>query len=114
MFQFQQGTYPCNTLDQESTGGFSNFYCIGIPGGGSSQYAQWILQGMGAPPIIDQFSTPVQTNGVILNLTSTAVSSVAANSKIMLVWARPDTVNGVGASVFIRNIDGRVPTNQRG
>jgi hypothetical protein len=114
-FQFKNGIYSCNTLDQESTGGFSNFYCIGIPGGGSTQYSQWILDGESSPPLIDQFdSTPAQTNGVVLNLTAAAVSSVAANSKIMIIWARPDTVNGVGAQVFEKNIGLRVPTNQRG
>lgn len=111
---FKNGTYPCNTLDQESTGGFSNYYCIGIPAGGSSQYVQWFLVGESNAPIIDQFSTPVQTNGVIINVTSTAVSSVPTHSKIMGIWARPDAANSVGVSVFEENLDIRVPTNQRG
>jgi len=114
-FFWKNGTYECNSLDQESTGGLSNFYCIGIPGGGPSQYAQWILEGETAPPPIDQFdSTPAQTSGVTFHLSTTAVSSVAANSKIMIVWARPDTVNGVGPQVFLKNLGVRVPTNQRG
>src|SRR5271166_211259 len=68
-FLFKDGIYPCNSLDQESTGGFSNYYCIGIPGGGPSQYPQWIIEGETADPIISEFGTPPQTSGVIFNLT---------------------------------------------
>jgi hypothetical protein len=114
-FFFKNGTYNCNSLDQESTGGFTNFYCVGIPGGGSTQYAQWILEGETSDVLIDQFdSTPAQTAGTIFNLTATAVSSVAAHSKIMIIWARPDVTNSVGPMVFEKNIGLRVPTNQRG
>ena len=115
-FYFKNGIYPCNSLDLESTGGFSNYYCIGIPGGiGSGQYAEWFLEGESNSPQIDEFGTGVQTaSGVIFHLTPTAVSSVAAHSKIMIIWARPDTVLGVGAFIGEKNFDLRVPTNQRG
>lgn len=114
-FFFKLGTYNCNSLDQESTGGFSNFYCMGFPSGGSTQYSQWIIEGESAPPLLDQFdSTPAQTNGSLINLTTTAISSVAANSKIMILWTRPDVVNAAGPQMFLKNLGVRVPINTRG
>jgi hypothetical protein len=115
LLYFKNGVYNINSLAQESTGGFSNYFGIGIPGSAASgQYCQWILQGESAIQLVDQFGTGAQMTGALLNLTSTAESSVPANSKIMILWARPDVVNGVGASVFLRDISLRVPTNQRG
>lgn len=113
-FFFKNGTYNCNTLDQESTGGFSNYYCLGIPGNVSTnQYATWTIEGEGLAPVVG--SSPVQTTGTIIALTATAVSSVAAHSKIILVWSRPPTGTGAfGPEVFESNLLLRVPTNQRG
>jgi hypothetical protein len=113
-FFLKQGTYNCNTLDTESTGGFSNVYCMGFPGGGTTQYTQWIVEGEIGDQVIDQFGTPVQTSGTIINLTAAAISSVALHTKITVLWARKDVTNNVGASVRLKNLGIRVPTNQRG
>lgn len=113
-FFFKNGTYNCNTLDQESTGGFTNFYCIGLPGNvAANQFASWSLRGEGMPVVVG--GSPVQTTGAIIALTSTGVSSVAAHSKIMVLWARPGSGTGVvGPMVNLYDLGIRVPTNQRG
>jgi hypothetical protein len=113
-FFFKNGTYNCNTLDQENTGGLTNYYCVGIPSGGTTQYFQWILEGETATALADVGTNPVQTGGVLFYVTPTGVSSVPANSKIMLIWSRPDVANAVGPVIFERNLDLRFPTNQRG
>jgi hypothetical protein len=116
---FKQGTYNFNSLTQEVNSGYSNFYAIGIPPqAAAGQFCYWDLEGEPPPSDVGGFFTSaVQTAGVIFNLTSTAVSSVAAHSKIMDLWARPMASGGAGsggAGVEINNIDFRVPTNQRG
>lgn len=111
---FKNGIYNLNSLILETTGGFTNYYAIGIPGGGPNQYSTWNLIGESMTPAIDLFTNPVQTNGVIFNVTPTAISSVAAGSVIMGIWARPDTVNGIGATTSFKNFIVRFPTNQRG
>lgn len=110
---FKNGVYNLNSLVQETTGGFSHYYAIGIPGGGP-QYASWNFIGESLTPAIDLFGSAIQTNGVIFNVTSTAISSVTAGVQIMGVWARPDTVSGVGATVAMKNLIVRFPDNQRG
>lgn len=111
---FKTGIYNLNSLVQETTGGFSNFYAIGVPGNVSTnQYCTWTFAAEGFVNPVG--GSPVQTAGVILNLTSTAINSVAAHSKIMELWVRPPTGSGaIGPAIFINNLDFRVPDNQRG
>jgi hypothetical protein len=112
---FKAAVYNINSLVQENTGGLTNYYAIGIPPSPSlNQYCQWRFVGERTPPAIDQFGTSAQTSGTVFNLTTTAEGTVATTAKIMIMWARPDTVNAVGASVLVNNIDFRIPTNQRG
>jgi hypothetical protein len=114
LFLFKQGIYNCNTLDSESTGGFSNAYCVGFPSGGTTQYQKWILEGEIEDQIIDQFVSTVQTGGVIINLTAAARATVTATRKITLLWARKDVTNGIGPSVRLVHLGLRIPDNQRG
>src|SRR5579864_614109 len=112
---FKNGVYNLNSLILETTGGFTNYFAIGIPGGGPNLYQTWNFIGESFTPVIDLFAVnTVQTTGVVLNLTTTAENSVAAGSNIIAVWARPDAVNGVGATVVMKNLTVRLPTNQRG
>ena len=111
---FKNGIYNLNSVVQETTGGFSQYYAIGFPSGGPNQYLTYNLEGESFTSLQDEFGTPVQTNGVILNLTTTAENSVPANSVIFGLWARPDTIHSSGVSVGLKNIDVRINTNQRG
>jgi hypothetical protein len=111
---FKNGIYNLNSLIQETAGGFSHYYAIGIPGGGSTQYATWSFIGESFSPAIDLFANPVQTNGVIFNVTATAITSVPAGVAIFGIWAKPDVVNNIGATVVFKNLLVRFPTNQRG
>jgi hypothetical protein len=120
-FFMKQGIYNCNSLDTESTGGFSNAYCMAFPpcvsGCGSAsteQVTQWLVEGEIGDQVVDQFGTPVQTSGTIINLTPAAVSSVPLHTKITVLWARKDVTTNVGASMRLKNLGIRVPTNQRG
>ena len=111
----KNGVYNLNSLTLETTGGFTNYYAIGIPGGGSTLYQSWQIIGESFTPVIDLFSgSTIQTDGVVFNVTATAISSVVAGSVIMGIWARPDIVNGVGPTIFMKNLTVRFPTNQRG
>lgn len=112
---FKDGVYPFNSLLQESTGGFSNYYAIRLPSqAATNQYCTWEINGESWTPIMGYGIPSPQTSGVIFNVTSTAISSVALHSKIMDIWVQKDATNGVGPSVSIKNIDVRFPTNQRG
>lgn len=112
---FKSGIFPINTFLQENTGGFTNFYAIGIPPTVTAgQYCQWRIKGERTPPAIDQFGTGVQTSGVILNVTAAAISTITATSKVMAIWVRPDVALNAGPSVLFDSIDVRFPDNQRG
>ena len=120
---FHNGIYNFNSLTQETqaTAGVSTspYYAVGIPAytGTSGQYCGWNIVGE-TPPVWtgEGQSTPIQTQGVIFNITSTAVSSVSGSALIVGVWQRPasSTNATAGNEILISNIDVRVPTNQRG
>src|SRR6202030_3727786 len=106
-----------NTMFQESTGSFTNFYAIGIPANGSatSQDCEWWIEGESAPAFAGESSLPVQTSGVIFNITPAAVTSIGASTNTYVgIWARPDVTNGIGPTVYMKNFFLRRPNNQRG
>ena len=111
------GTYNINSLALDPNVS-STYYGIGFPASAATnQYCNWTVWGDGMPAVVDQFGTPVQTSGVIFNITPRALSSVPSSADVKGVWAmRPLRGGGVyfgpGASVTIRNIDVRYPTNQ--
>jgi hypothetical protein len=112
---FKTGVYNFNSLIQESTGGFGQYYMIGFPASiTTGQYCTWTLRGDSWTPIEGQFSTGTQNGGVILQLTSTGRGTVSSTTKITDVWARPDVTHSVGASVFMEDLDLRTYDNQRG
>ncbi len=112
---FEPGVYNIDSLVQETASGYTAiYYGIGIPGNaGTNLNCQWTIEGDGAPPLLDQFSAPVQTNGVIFNVTSKALGTVRSTTWVNDLWARPGT-DTVGPNVTIRNVDFRFPSNQRG
>ena len=112
---FKSGIYNINSSALSTTGGFTQANGISFPPQVvANQYCQWKIHGEVNVPAIDQFSTPAGTSGVIFNVTSTAISSVAAGHNIFGMFAQPDVTNGVGASIWGDNFDIRFPTNQRG
>lgn len=112
---FKNGVYNLNSLVLETTGGFSNYYAIGIPSGGPSNYAEWLFEGENRTPIVDQFGAlSAQNTGVVFKVTTTAENSVAPDSPIFAMWARPDVISGIGATVRLKNLTLRFPTNTRG
>jgi hypothetical protein len=112
---FNDGVYNLNSLVQETTGGFSHYYAVGIPSGGPALYSSWVFEGESWTPAIDLFGgNGVQTNGVVFNITATAIASAPANVVVMGIWQRPDITNGVGGTVSIKKLCVRMPDNQRG
>ena len=116
LLYFKVGTYPIKSLVQENTGGYTNYYAIGLNGVSTSQFCEWQVKGE-APSSASaaQFGTPaVQTSGVIFNVTSTAVSSVTSTKKISALWVRPEAGNGPSSTLVVDGITIRFPDNQRG
>src|SRR5208282_3804372 len=117
---FCNGVYPINSLTQETVTGWTGvYYGIGIP---STQYlygvtfkfegesmTQWA--GEGANP-----SSISQVNGVIFNVTATAMASVISTAFVAAVWQRPFTAATFGSdfsdnTVWFSKICVRFPVN---
>ena len=114
-FKAEATPFPFNSLTQETASGFSNYYAVRIPNQASSgQYCQWVIEGEGAPPVIDQFAAGVMNTGTIFYVTPTALASVSSTVQIMGFWTQPIGSGSVSASVIYRGFDVRFPNNQRG
>jgi hypothetical protein len=118
---FKNGTYNFNSLNTESTGGYSLSYALGVPSSVSSGvYCEWQIIGESMGGVDygvangSQVNIVQGANGVMFNVTSTAVSSVSAGTFISALWVRPDVVSGIGPNVVGKNFLVRLPTNQRG
>jgi len=129
-FFFKQapGGYPANSATGETASGCANFlgsgnalaYVIGIPS--TTPYAngvQWIFEGENGGVWQGEGGSSANTTGTYINVTSTAISSVAAGSFIAGFFPRPVTncnlvQSNVSNSFVFKNIGIRFPTNQRG
>lgn len=131
---FKNGIYNINSLVAEpsvnfavgtgvTTGaGTTIDYSIGIPGtcAVTTTICQWEIDGESTQSFLYGSSGSTGTvnqNGVILNVTSTALSSVTAGNMIVAVWAHPDLTTGLnyqGSYVIMHSIGVRFPDNQRG
>jgi hypothetical protein len=127
---FKVGVYPVNSFTYETATGASNFescgnalaYAIGIPCNVPLAVGvQWLFEGeVTSVWTGEEDQTSANTNGVIFNVTSAAISTVAAGSVLALIMQRPNTNAilspewGIANDVFIENITLRFPTNQLG
>ena len=129
LLYFKTGVYNINSLALEAATGCGNFaglgiavaYGIGFPANTPfSNDVQWSVQGeRNSVWMGESLATSVNTAGVVLNVTSTGVSSVAAGSLLNVIWQSPVTNCTLLASndandIYISNVDVRFPTNQRG
>jgi hypothetical protein len=114
---FKNGVYPINSLTQETASGWTTmYYGIGIPSAIKGSWVQWHFEGEsrttwwiegGAEPFI-------HGNGVIFDVTPTAVASVGGTVNIVAIWQRPDPGYGFTQEDFFKGIAVRFPSNQRG
>jgi hypothetical protein len=126
---FKQGVYPANSATLETATGCSNFlssgnalaYIVGFPANTPFwSSVSWILEGENAQIWQGEAgSTSINTSGVVINVTATAISSVASGTFIAGFFARPVTnctlvASNVSNDFTFTNIDIRFPTNQRG
>ena len=128
-FKQHQGGYPANSATLETATGCSNFvgsgnalgYVLGIPANTPfSSSVEWTLEGEDAGVWQGEAgSTSSNIAGTYINVTSTAISSVAANSFIAGFFPRPVTnctltASNVSNAIHYKNIGIRFPTNTRG
>ena len=130
---FKIGVYPINSMIVENVDATTcnNFggsgkalaYALAFPANSPySSSVEWFIEGeTTAIPQLEAASTSINNAGVIFNVTSTAVSSVAANSVLAGFWQRPPVnctltpvANPPTNEVHYKNVTLRFPTNQRG
>lgn len=113
---FRNGVYSLNSATAETNSGCtSDFYSIGIPTGGQYNFK---FVGESLTTWVGEGSAPIQTNGVLFNVTSTAVTAAGSNF-LAAIWQRPSGGSACSGFTFnnydsFRNIAVRFPTNQRG
>ena len=117
---FKDGVYPLAsaTLETFTTGFPTIYYCVGFP---ATQYAngnfvQWIFEGESRPcDLGESGSTAIQTNGVIFNVTSAAITA-AGSSFLAAIFQRPQSAaNGTFSNeLYFKNLGVRFPSNTRG
>ena len=113
---FKPGTYNLNSATQETQGGYSLFYSVGIPYvadtttrpsfrfvGESNQYGA----GWGT------------SQGAIFAVSTAAETAAGAGNTLVAFWARPNTSyyqNGIywGSPVYFQDISVEFPNNTRG
>lgn len=115
---FKPGTYDFNSATQETTGGYSLFYCVGIPASGDNN----------KQPSFNFVGESSQSNtanagasGVIFNLTTSAETAAGSGNPLAAFWVRP-TLNGRidasglhwGPRVTFRDANIVLPANTRG
>jgi len=121
---FTAAVYNINSLVHETTGSFgNNWYGIGFPGQSSTTTTcEWIVEGDSSPTFVYPTSsgTPqptVPNNGVVFNITPTALGTVSSTNQVLAFWSRPTTTvtfTGQGAWVSYKHLGVRFPDNQRG
>ena len=127
---FKNGVYPINSMTLESATGCSNFggsgaalaYGIHFPANTVVGSVQWLIEGESTSVWQGEIgSTTVNANGVVFNVTSTAVSSVTAGSVLAGFWQSPNTnctlttaFPNVSNDLHFHNITVRFPTTTRG
>jgi hypothetical protein len=120
---FKSGIYPVNSLTHETTTttGITNlpWYAFGIPAntGTSNQFCAWRFEGEQPTMWAGESGLPLQTDGVIFNITSTAIATATSGNLIAGIWNRPAALFSgfiVGSQDYFSNITVRFPTNQRG
>jgi hypothetical protein len=123
---FKNGIYNLNSMTLE--GGCTNFggsgntiaYGINFPANTIVGSVQWLIEGESTTVWQgEEGSTTVNNSGVVFNVTSTGVSSVAAGSILNVFWQRPTTSCtlqslNITNDVHYKNITVRFPTNTRG
>lgn len=112
---FRNGVYNLNSATQESNSGCTYFYSIGIPTGGQYHFR---FIGESGTTWVGEGNAAIQTNGVLFNVTSTAVTAAGSNF-LAAIWQRPSGGSGCSGFNFnnydsFENIAVRFPTNQRG
>jgi hypothetical protein len=131
---FKNGVYNINSMTVETATGCSSFagsgaalaYGIAFPANTFATSVQWLLEGESAPVWQGEtLAATVNNSGVIFNITSTAVSSVAAGSILTGFWQRP-VINctlspgsfpsslNVSNDIHFKNMSVRFPTTTRG
>lgn len=128
-FKNHAGGYPANSATLESATGCSNFvgsgnalaYVLGFPSNTPfSSAVEWTIEGEDAGVWQGEAgSTSSNNSGTYINVTATAVSSVASGSFIAGWFVRPITnctltPTNSSNSVTYKNIGIRFPTNTRG
>ncbi len=117
---FKKGIYTINSLTQENASGWTNYYCgICIPPNDVGFWTQVHIDGEERTSwnIDSANRTTIQEDGVIFDVSSTAVSSVSSSAEIVPLWQRPEPLNppnDFSNEVFLKNIQTRLPSNTRG
>jgi hypothetical protein len=118
-FTFKNGTYNCNAPVQESTGGYTLWYCFGIPSSATTTYPTFIFEGEGGNTGANVGILGVGTpTGVIFNVTAAARTVAGAGNLLAAWWQRPNTAAlGSGhwnTQDIFNNLAVMFPDNQRG
>lgn len=129
-YYYKNGWYPVNTLTAETNSGCTNYsYGVGIPNAPVGSWVQYQLIGESGTLNISEIpqsvplNTAEQANGVIFDVTPTAVASVASTVYISDVWSRPNAGGSsctfpsyleLSTDIHMENITTRLPSNQRG
>jgi hypothetical protein len=134
---FKNGVYNLNSFTNESATGCSTFtsdskplaWAIGIPNsaGGLATEFEWHFIGeSGSPHEGESNSSSPNTNGVIFNVTASAISGATSGAFLVNTFQRPGSsgctlTSGTGVGFgnvsnedYFQNITFRFPTNQRG
>lgn len=121
--------YPLNSFTAETATGCSSFtpdskpleWAIGIPYNAWPADVQWTFEGEAAPVAEgESTTTTVNTNGVIFNITSSAISGATSGAFLAGLFQRPVSssctlnYNNTANNIRVKNIDIRFPGNQRG
>jgi hypothetical protein len=123
---FKNGVYNFNSATQESNGGCTQFYSVGIPNNPVATWVQFHFEGESRTPWMGELlPASINTQGVIFNVTSSAITA-AGSSMLFAVWQRPNNI-GSGCSLigsvapspfsnelYFKNITVRFPANTRG
>lgn len=120
---FKNGVYNLNSATAEVNSGCTNFYAIGIPPNSYGSFVQFIFEGETRTSWVGEIaSAGIQTNGVIFNVTSSAVTA-AGSSFLSAIWQRPNasgtsctlsTGAALSNELYFKNMTVRFPTNTRG
>ena len=116
---FKNGIYPINSLTQETISTWTNVhYGIGIPASSLANGVIWRFEGESMTTWAGEAGdTAVQNNGVIFNVTPTAISGISGTSFAVGIWQRPYTIGTSGFSFsenYFKQLSVRFPVNTRG